>query len=68
MHLRAGLANHLRNLSQDEFMSLVRDIYRILMSGVERIKAQGEVISELLDSLKYAFHLACILVTDELQA
>ncbi|TEB26582.1 Vps54-domain-containing protein [Coprinellus micaceus] len=50
--VRAGLANHLRNLSQDEFMSLVKDIYRTLMSGVERIKAQGEVISELLDSLK----------------
>jgi hypothetical protein len=49
-------------------MSLVKDIYRTLMSGVERIKAQGEVISELLDSLKYAFHLACILVTDESQA
>ena len=33
-------------------MSLIKDIYRTLMNGVERIKAQGEVISELLDSLK----------------
>jgi len=34
-------------------MVLLRSIYLTLTSGIERLKYQGEVISEVLDELKY---------------
>lgn len=42
----------MRNLTQSEFMTLIEGIYRVLMNGIERIKAQGQIMSELLESLK----------------
>ncbi|KAJ2934914.1 hypothetical protein H1R20_g2201, partial [Candolleomyces eurysporus] len=50
--VRAGLANHLRNLSQADFMALMKGIYRTLMNGIERLKSQGDILSEMLEALK----------------
>ncbi|KAH6918384.1 retrograde transporter [Coprinopsis sp. MPI-PUGE-AT-0042] len=49
---KQALATHLKGLSQSEFNQLLKDIYKDLLSGIERLKAQGDVIQELLTSIK----------------
>ena len=49
---RAGSANHLRNMQHLDFVLLLQKIYRGLLSGVEGLHAQGNVIVEVLESLK----------------
>ncbi|KAG2020072.1 retrograde transporter, variant 3 [Coprinopsis cinerea AmutBmut pab1-1] len=46
------LANHLRSMSHIEFTTLMTRIYMNLLGGIERLKAQGDVIIELLKNLK----------------
>ncbi|TFK30114.1 Vps54-domain-containing protein [Coprinopsis marcescibilis] len=45
-----SLANHLRGLSQSDFTALMKEIYRSLLNGIERLKAQGDIIAELVKS------------------
>ena len=49
---RAGLANHLRNMQQLDFVLLIQKVYKGLLNGVEGVHAQGNVIVEVLESLK----------------
>ncbi|KAF6763954.1 retrograde transporter [Ephemerocybe angulata] len=49
---RAELAKRLREQSQETFMVSMKDVYRALMNGIERLRAQGDIISELLEQLK----------------
>ena len=49
---RAGLANHLRNMQHVDFVLLLQKVYKGLLSGVEGLHAQGNVIVEVLESLK----------------
>lgn len=39
-------------------MALMKDVYRCFMNGIERLKAQGEILSELLDSLKFVIPIS----------
>ena len=49
---RAGLANHLRNMQHLDFVLLIQKVYKCLLNGVEGLHAQGNVIVEVLESLK----------------
>lgn len=49
---RAGLANHLRNMQHLEFVLLIQKVYRGLLNGVEGLHAQGNMIVEVLESLR----------------
>lgn len=49
---QAGLANHLRSMSQPQFMALLQTIYRSLLNGVEGLQGQGTIILELSEAIK----------------
>ena len=49
---RAGLANHLRDMQHSDFVLLIQKVYRGLLNGVKGLHAQGNVIVEVLESLK----------------
>ncbi|KDR73587.1 hypothetical protein GALMADRAFT_621009 [Galerina marginata CBS 339.88] len=48
---RVGLANHLRSISQSDFVVLIQKIYRSLLNGVEGLQAQGTIIVDVLSAL-----------------
>jgi len=52
--IRAGLANHLRTMSQPDFILLLQKIYRSLLNGIEGLQAQGVIIVDVLSTLGYA--------------
>ncbi|KAJ8700019.1 hypothetical protein PTI98_003086 [Pleurotus ostreatus] len=43
---RPGLGNHLRNLEQPEFLSLILSVYHSYITCVEGLQAQGRIIME----------------------
>jgi vacuolar protein sorting-associated protein 54 len=49
---RAELTNHLRNMQHLDFVLLLQKVYKGLLSGVEGLHGQGNVIVEVLESLK----------------
>ncbi|KAF9014055.1 Vps54-like protein-domain-containing protein [Cyathus striatus] len=50
---RSGLANHLRSLAQSEFMTLIQDIYRNFFNAIQGLQLQSEVITQVLESIKF---------------
>ncbi|KAF4615174.1 hypothetical protein D9613_002656 [Agrocybe pediades] len=48
---RPGLANHLRNMSQPDFIVVIQKVYRRIVNGVEGVQAQGAIIVEVLSAL-----------------
>ncbi|KAF4576665.1 hypothetical protein EYR36_000738 [Pleurotus pulmonarius] len=48
---RPGLGNHLRNLEQPEFLSLILSVYRSYITCVECLQAQGRIVMEGLGSI-----------------
>ncbi|KAJ4487727.1 vacuolar protein sorting-associated protein 54 [Lentinula aciculospora] len=49
---RPQLATHLRSLSHSDFMSVIRSIYRDMLSGVERLHAQISLLGEISESIE----------------
>lgn len=52
MNCRAGLANHLRNMPHSDFLSLIREIYRSMLNGIEGLQTQGRIIVEFLETIR----------------
>ena len=45
------MANHLRTMTQPDFILLLQKIYRSLLNGIEGVQAQGVIIVDVLSTL-----------------
>jgi vacuolar protein sorting-associated protein 54 len=49
---RSGLGEHIRKMGQLEFLTLIRSIYKSLLSCVEGLQSQGSVIVDVFSGLQ----------------
>ncbi|KAK0451106.1 Vps54-like protein-domain-containing protein [Armillaria borealis] len=48
---RAGLGNHLREMTHIDFMKILRATYKCLLGAIEGLRTQGMIIGEVLEAI-----------------